>query len=49
VPIEDYMVYMPTFSGAREHDLFSRPNVRKIPTKKSIQFIHSNLNLPGGT
>jgi hypothetical protein len=37
LPIEDYMVYNHTFSGAPEPELFSRPNVRKIPRKKSIQ------------
>jgi hypothetical protein len=39
LPIEDYMVYIHTFSGAPEPDLFSRPNVPKIPRKKSI--VHS--------
>jgi hypothetical protein len=38
VPIEDYMVSIHTFSGAPEPDLFSRPNVRKIPRKKSISY-----------
>jgi hypothetical protein len=36
LPIEDYMVYVHTFSAAAEPDLFSRPNVRKSPRKKSI-------------
>jgi hypothetical protein len=34
LPIEDYMVYIHTFSGAPEPDLFSHLNVRKIPRKK---------------
>jgi hypothetical protein len=34
--IRYYMVYIHTFSGAPEPDLFSRPNVRRIPRKKSI-------------
>jgi hypothetical protein len=34
LPIEDYMVYIDTFSGALESDLFWCPNVRKIPRKK---------------
>jgi hypothetical protein len=35
-PIEDYMVYIHTFSGAPEPELFSRSNVGKIPREKSI-------------
>jgi hypothetical protein len=36
LPSEDYIVYTHTFSGGPEPDLFSRPNVRKIPRKKTI-------------
>jgi hypothetical protein len=35
VPIEDYIVYIHNFSGAREPDLRSPPNIRKIPRKQS--------------
>jgi hypothetical protein len=44
LPIEEYMVYVHTFSAAAEPDLFSRPNVRKIPRKTSIELIDRYTN-----